>query len=435
MADKDPSAGLSDGRRTTALAAAALSGALMLPGAALAQDVGSDIAKAFTDGKVNVGFRYRYENVEDDNPSITEDSNASTLRSRLTYQSAEYQNLSVLVEMDDLRSIGSADYNDAHNGKTNQPLVADYEATDLNQGAVKYTGLENTTVIVGRQRILRGNERFIGPVGWRQNEQTFDAASVDYKFNDKLQAYYAFVNQVNRVFGPDDGLALPTQIADFTGSTHLLDVSYTFAPWAKLTGYGYFLDLEQNPLLSSQTLGLRLAGDVKINDQISIPYAVEYATQDDFGDYDDVKSDGYSADYYVGELGVKYQKLLVKLVYEVLEGSSTANEAFQTPLATLHAFQGWADKFLTTPTGGIEDAYLLVEFPLFGGNVKLRYDDFQAETGSLDYGDEVGAWATWPIGKNYSVGVKYASYSADSDSTAASLQDADKFWVILSANF
>ena len=31
--------------------------------------------------------------------------------------------------------------------------------------------------------------------------------------------------------------------------------------------------------------------------------------------------------------------------------------SFQTLLATLHKFQGWADKFLTTPPNGIRDLY------------------------------------------------------------------------------
>lgn len=418
------------GLRVSGLAAiAGIGGAALLGSAsANAQDFGSDVAKAFQEGKVNVAFRYRYEGVDDDNPGLAEDTaNASTLRSRLTYQSGAYENFSVLFEMDDLRPVGDDDFNSTRNGKTDRPTVADPEATDLNQAYIKYTGIANTDLIIGRQRIVRGNERFVGPVGWRQNEQTFDAASVNYKFSDKLQAYYAYVDQVNRVFGPDSG----TPPADLTGQTHLADVTYTFSPLLKLTAYGYFIDLEETPTFSSQTIGLRASGDFKINDQWSVPYALEYAAQDDFAG----NPLNYDADYYLVEGGLKWKNITAKLAYEVLEGSETPSEAFQTPLATGHAFQGWADKFLTTPTGGIEDAYLLVEFPLFGGNVKLRYDDFQAETGSLDYGDEVGAWATWPIGKNYSVGVKYASYSADSDSTAASLQDADKFWVILSANF
>lgn len=433
----------------------AAAGLMALPAASYAEDFGSGIAKAFQDGKFNVAFRYRYENADDDNPTLTDDTaDASTLRSRITYQTAAWNDFSVLMELDDLRNIGSESYNSSRNGKTYRPLIPDPEATDLNQAYIKYTGFTNTEVILGRQKIIRGNERFVGPVGWRQNEQSFDALSVNYKFNDKLQAYYAFVDVVNRVFGPDEvpsgtwpnGTAVTAAqrsnwADEYEGDTHLFDATYTFSPAAKLTGYGYFIEFNENQALSSQTLGLRLAGDVALNDRIAIPYAIEYASQEDYGS----SQLDYDADYYLVDVGIRYQKVTTRLAYEVLEGNRDANsmkvQSFQTPLATGHAFQGWADKFLTTPSDGIEDMYLLIDFPLFGANVKIRYDLYEAETGSYDYGDELGIWATLPIGKNYSVALKYAAFDADSDvnalpaAVANGLRDTDKFWVILSANF
>jgi len=395
---------------------------LIIPATSYAGDVGTDIAQAFKDGKANVSFRYRYENVDQEN--FSDDANASTLRSRISFQTAAWQDLSLMLELDDIRSVGKQRYNSTRNGNTNLPTVLDPVATDLNVAALKYMGIANTEIVVGRQKISRGNERFVGPVGWRQNEQTFDAASVNYKFNDKLQAYYAYVGQVNRVVGPDKG----TPPADFNGNTHLADLSYTFSPAAKLTAYGYFLDFDEAAALSSQTLGLRLAGDIKINDQWAVPYAAEWATQDDYQD----NPNSYSADYYLAEAGLRWQKVTVKLSYEVLEGDTVANHQFQTPLATAHAFQGWADQFASTPTGGIEDMFVQVDFPLLGANIKVRYDDYQAETGSVDYGNELGIWATYPIGTNYSVAVKYAAFSADNES---SYVDVDKFWLMLSANF
>jgi hypothetical protein len=105
-----------------------------------------------------------------------------------------------------------------------------------------------------------------------------DSTSINCKFGDKLQAYYAFVRQVNRINGPDPG----TPPADLTGQTPLADVTYAFGPMARLTAYGYFLGLEETPTLSSQSLGLRLSGDIPLNAAWSLPYAVEYATQDDY---------------------------------------------------------------------------------------------------------------------------------------------------------
>ena len=237
---------------------------LIMPAVSYA-DVGTDIAQAFKDGKANVAFRYRYENVDQDN--FSKDANASTLRSRISFQTAAWQDLTLMLELDDIRSLGDESYNSTRNGNTDRPIVLDPTATDLNVAALKYMGIANTEIIVGRQKIVRGNERFVGPVGWRQNEQTYDAGSINYKFNDKLQAYYAYVRQVNRIVGPDDG----TPPADFNGNTHLADVSYTFSPAAKLTAYGYFLDFDEALALSSQTLGLRLAGDIKLNDPVCSP--------------------------------------------------------------------------------------------------------------------------------------------------------------------
>jgi hypothetical protein len=401
---------------------------LIMPAASYAGDAGSDVAQAFKDGKASVAFRYRYENVDQDN--ALKDANASTLRSRISFQTAAWQDLTLMLELDDIRSIGDESYNSTRNGNTDRSVVLDPTATELNVGALKYMGIADTEIIVGRQKISRGNERFVGPVGWRQNEQTFDAGSINYKYSDKLQAWYAYVRQVNRIVGPDKG----TPPADFNGNTHLADLSYAFSPAARLTVYGYFLDFDEALALSSQTLGLRLAGDIKINEQWSVPYAAEWATQDDYAD----NPNNYSADYYLAEAGLKWQKLTVKLSYEVLEGDTVANRQFQTPLATAHAFQGWADQFAaSTPTGGIEDLFIQVDFPLLGANIKVRYDDYQAETGSVDYGNELGIWATLPIGTNYSVALKYAAFDADNEYTNidSSKVDTDKFWVMLSANF
>jgi len=399
-----------------------------VPGGTRADDIGTDIANAFKQGQFNVSFRYRYEYVQDDNPTLLNDSaNASTLRSRLTYKTGTFEDFAALIEMDDIRPIGNDDFNSTRNGKTDRPTVADPEVTDLNQAYLQYTGFDRTSIIVGRQKIARGNERFVSPSSWRQNEQSFDAASVTFKNAEKFEAFYAFVDQVNRIYGPDDGVPP----GEFDGQTHLADLSYSFGPLAKVTTYGYFLDFDEAPTLSSQTIGLRVAGAFTLNDDFSIPYTAEYATQDDYAD----NPVNYDADYYFVEAGLKYRTITAKIAYEVLEGSTSPNEAFQTPLATAHAFQGWVDKFATTPTGGIEDTWFLVDFALLGGNVKLRYDDFQAETGNFDYGDEIGIWTTWPVGKYYAVAVKYATFNASSQSIAPGLQDTDKFWVMLSANF
>ena len=120
---------------------------------------------------------------------------------------------------------------------------------------------------------------------------------------------------------------------------------------------------------------------------------------------------------------------------EVLSGengtfTATTNPAFQTPLATPHKFQGWADKFLTTPSAGIEDFYVGVSGSLAGWNGQAVWHDFQAEAGSLDYGTELDLSVSKKFAQHYEVLVKYADYSADGLFT-----DTQKFWLQLSAAF
>ena len=62
--------------------------------------------------------------------------------------------------------------------------------------------------------------------------------------------------------------------------------------------------------------------------------------------------------------GMKFAPVTIKIGYELL-GSDDGLKAFATPLATLHKFQGWTDKFLGIPAGGIADAHIWA-----GGNIE-----------------------------------------------------------------
>lgn len=385
-----------------------------------AEGLTDELAAAIADSTVNLNFRYRFEAVDDD--AFAKDAWANTLRSRLTIAPKPVSGFGVLLEVDDLRHIGADNFNDTRNGVTDRPGVTDPEGLDLNQALIRYTGFEGTEITAGRQRILRTNQRFVGNVGWRQNEQTYDAAGITHSFNDKINASYAFIGQVNRIHGPDDG----SPPADLDSSTHLLDASWAFSPAIALAAYGYLMDFDNADGLSNQTFGLRVTGGTDITSGWKASWAVDLAEQSDYGD----NPVNYDASYYLVEGGIGAERLGFRLGYEVLEGDSSPGSAFRTPLATLHAFQGWADKFTTTPDGGIEDLYVAVTGKALGASLALVIHDFSAETGSSDWGTEVDASATWAIGEHYSVMLKGATYDADDFST-----DASKYWVMLTAAF
>jgi hypothetical protein len=407
---------------------------------ASAANVGTDIADAFKEGKFNVDFRYRYEFVDQDN--IDNDANASTIRTRLVFKSAEYKDFFVTLNLDDLRTIGQGNYNSTRNGKTDYPTVADPKGTDLNLASLTWTGLDGASIVAGRQRIKRGNLRYIGNVGWRQNEQTYDAASIDYKITDKLSAFFGYVGEVKRIFGPDD--AGPGQPAgSMSSDSYILDGTYAFAPLFNLTAYGYLLEFDDEPgntaneaALSNETYGLRLTGKGDFGDNLSFNYAAEYANQKDHED----NPNDYDEDYSLLEAGLGFGVFGTTLGYEVLTGSGANGESFQTPLATLHKFNGWADQFLSTPAGGLEDMYLKASAKLLGGTFSAAYHDFSQETGSADYGSEIDFKANWKFMENYSVLVGFAMFSVDDEGLrngpgAGPQSDVDKVWVQLGASF
>jgi hypothetical protein len=379
---------------------------------------GDTLAKAITDGKASVDFRYRYEGVDQDN--IDDDAEASTMRSRLTLESGKIGGFHGLFEVDNVTSIGVSDYNSTENGKTRYPVVADPEGSEVNQMWLSYQQ-EGLATHAGRQRINHGNQRFVGGVSWRQNEQTYDGGRVQWEPMDALKIDLSYVYNINRIFGPNDG-ANP---ADWEGDNGFLRVDYQLAKNHKLSGFGYMLDIDDQGKYasgktvnnSSDTFGLEYSGKF---DWLSVD--ASFATQSDAGD----SELNYDADYYKVELGAKFKPVTLKAGYEVL--ASDNNVGFATPLATLHKFQGWADMFLGTPGDGIEDAYVSVGGKV--GPVKLAaiYHDFQAESSSTDFGTEIDLVATWPVNKQFTVQGKYASFNTDD---SARYVDVDKFWLTL----
>ncbi len=378
------------------------------------------IGQAFTEGKGHLGFRYRYEGVDQDGKP--EDAQISTLRTRLNFRTADYKGVSLFAEADDVSYIGSSRLNNLRNGKVQYPVVADPDGTDINQFYFDVKG-NDLLFRLGRQRINFDNQRFVGGVGWRQNEQTYDAATLIAKGIPNSVLTYTYVDNISRIFGPEKGV--PAK--DLDSNSHFLHYNYSKDGLGTVVGYGYFLDIKDNPAFSSRTIGLRYTNTFNSQGGFSIPLVAEFATQDDYGD----NPIGYTANYYLLSAGVKASVVKVMFNYEVLEGDKSApGKRFITPLATLHAHQGWNDKFLNTPSAGIEDVYVSIGGNFVGIKAVVIYHDFSAEDGGASYGNEWDVALSKKFNDHYSALLKYSSYSEDGFST-----DTDKIWLMLTANF
>lgn len=209
-------------------------------------------------------------------------------------------------------------------------VVADPESIDINRAQIMYR-TKNLGLTVGRQRINLDDQRFVGSVGWRQNEQTFDAVRAEATVGPvALDATYAI--QQNTIFGSEAG---PRHVLG--GDFVLLGAGAKLGPLSA-KGFAYIVDYDEAIAFanSSQTYGGRISGSFPLSKAVKLNVLASYARQMDVGQ----NPVSYEADYMLGELGLAARGFTLTGGYEKLGADSAAGRSFQTPLATLHKFNG-----------------------------------------------------------------------------------------------
>ena len=152
-------------------------------------------------------------------------------------------------------------------------------------------------------------------------------------------------------------------------------------------------------------------------------YHLEAADQSDYADAKDI-----GGSYYHVKVGANFSGVKVFVAQELLGGDGKSS--FQTPLATKHAYNGFADKFLNTPVNGLSDTYVKVATKVSGVKLAAFYHDFKSDKDGISYGSEIDLVAAMKVAKIYTIGAKYASYSADKFAT-----DTTKLWIWAGVKF
>ena len=157
--------------------------------------------------------RYRLEVVDQDNRPET--ARASTLLTLVHAKTGNTNGFEAFVEFRNVTNVGAENFNNTINGRTQFPVVADPESTDVDQAYLSYTGIEKTRITVGRRKMDWGNKRFVSRLVWRQNQMSFDGAFIESVPLPGLELKYAYAYNVNRAFTDR------SPVGNFDGNFHL----------------------------------------------------------------------------------------------------------------------------------------------------------------------------------------------------------------------
>lgn len=368
--------------------------------------------------------------IEQRNQQGYDNSYAGTLRLRPSIQLGHDTGLSAFVQSEHT----SAFIDDYQVGTPQSALmdpyvpgntpIADPENNELNQLYLQYKG-DSYLVRSGRQRIIFDNAAFIGNVGWRQNEQTFDAVLASYS-SGPLNLQLSYLNRVNRIFGMDGKGAVEA----LEGDAFLLNGSYKSGEHT-LHGYTYLMDFSERQFARASNNTYGGFADLKFEHG---QYHAELAYQTESGSQDD-----YSALY--GHLSYVRKVSSCTLT----AGAEYLTEDFVTPLATVHAFNGFADVFINDRLGltsgpsqwdGLTDIYL-------GISTKAPADIAVAATAHAFFDDELDQFYGWEIDAtavkklcdSAKVLAKWAYYFGDDSANGSFNSDVSQFSIQLDYTF
>ena len=402
-----------------------------------ANPIVSKEADAFTDWATpTIDARLRYE--FRDQGSL-DASNGVTARARVGLLTRDFGGFSAFGEVEATTAIARDFQSNPLGLDVTTPFVpgntvtSDPENAELNRFWLQYKK-DGVFAKVGRQRILRNNVAFIGNVGWRQNEQTFDAAQIGYA-KDAFSATYVYSNRVQRIFGETEPVEdLPLE--EFEGQYHLFDLTYE-SSLGKLGAYAYLIDLDSRSALpgAAQTALGNVGESNTFGAYANLgPVYAEFAYQNGDSNFED------DYDAYYGHL--KYTKKFGKA--SVTAGIEYLSDNFKTPFATVHAFNGFADAFVLDRIGlrngpggdfdGISDVYLSYVQPGLPGGITLKAFAHYFADDSFDdtYGYEFDLVLVKKFSENFTGLIKGAYFSADND---ASFSDIRQVTVDLSYTF
>lgn len=386
-------------RKVIVRAAGAVAGVAAIAGIAHAEEAPS-LGEAITGGDLILQARARAEFFDQVGQNAAD---AYTLRTRLGWKTQSWNGLSGLVELEAVTHLGG-DFNDGKPPAEPFASIPDPAGAEVNRAQLVWRANEHLTGTLGRQTIEFDDKRFLDGSNSRQDARTLDAVRGDVTFGG-LRATYAYIDQVNNTL---------QDLADIDSESHVVNVSQTFSPALKLTGFFYAFDFSTPAAInqSSQFTGVRATGEFEALGG-SFEYAASVATQIDYGH----STQSFELGYTQASVEATYGEWAVQLWYESLEGDGT--RGFFVPIGSSNSFQGWAGAFSTKPADGVVDRNVMFTYTpewapdfLDGLEFMARWYDFEAERTGVDFGNEIDLSVSADLTEQVGFSIEYGDYES-----------------------
>ncbi|MEM6516162.1 MAG: alginate export family protein [Bacteroidota bacterium] len=318
-------------------------------GQEISQD--DDLTKSITGGEFIFNGKLRFWHADDE---AARASQAYTFGTNFGYKTKSYKGFQVYLEGESVVAITPDRYFDGVNGLTDRTNVTDPETLELNQAHIEYNSTLNDATIlqfkVGRQAAIVEDERFIGRVQARQDDQTFDALYGKIQNDQKGLAFeYAYMYQVNRLIA---------EVGDWRSDSHALMLRYYKNEKARIGVFSHLLDFQDDsPEKSSKTFGITIDRGNLPKDKTALTYKTAFAYQSDYGD----NPTAYDAFLLNAEVGVSLPNTGIFNVGYELASSDDGNASYQFPLSTGQRLHRISDKFIDPPADGLHNPYFTAE--------------------------------------------------------------------------
>ncbi|WP_226818361.1 alginate export family protein [Acidithiobacillus montserratensis] len=384
------------------------------------------LSDAITQGQVHLDFRPRYEFMSQ---AGKKDAHAFTVQTLLGLNSKPIAGFSANLQFINVAGIINQ-YNSLRNNKTNYSVIPDPDESNINQAYLQYAGIKGWQLRAGRQEINLDDERFVGAVGFRQTPQTFDAVSITGKPLEDLTLYGAYIWRIKNIL--NENVPSQTILSEISWSPSALLHAQAFAYWygnqahSAIPGAAACFLAGNARVCNSQTLGVRVGGTIPLSPALKLPYDLSYARQLPY----DGGSAAIHASYYHLGAGLAIPEASVHVNYMVMGTNREGSYGFQTPLATKHAFNGWAEVFLTTPSQGLRSLYITAAGNIMEIQLMAIYYDFRADHGGAHYGHELDLSVTRGFSRHWSAGVQFADYRRNAYGV-----NTEGAWVFVDAKF